>query len=680
MKQPGRFFILIAASLGLMTARAAAADQRDEIARVKIERTVYGFERSLGAMRAGRSGADRPDPALVADVEIFIKAARWGLRYDSEGSPTDAALIEMALSRCIERFPELDQGQPSWASKRGRLVRGYVSSVDGSVQPYGLVIPAGYDANTAMRLDVVLHGSTRPQGNSELKFIERFDDGDEDSKQLVEQPFIELHPLGRVENCYRWSGETDVLEAIGDVCHKYNIDRDRIVLRGMSMGASGTWHLGLKRPDRFVALGPYCGYVDTHRFSETPLETFVKVGPLPDHQELALHMLDSIDYAGNAGVVPVVAAMGEKDVFFQAHVLMGEAMQREGLALVNLISPGTGHVIDPATHAEQMKRIGEYAARGIARAPRQLRFVTWTLKYSRCHWIELLRLDEHYRRSEISARILDDGTIEVDQPRNVSKFAISPAILPEEEIKVRIAGAEIAIGRKREQGKPRQELILQRHADRWVVERERGAEEGRAKRPGLTGPIDDAFTTKFLCVRGTGRPWNERAHGYCEASLLRFAYEWSRYFRGELPVKEEDDVTEEDVRSGNLILFGDPGSNSWIAKVLAELPIRWTRDELVVAGESYRSAEHVPALIYPNPLAAAAGHERYVVINSGHTFREAELARLNYLLFPRWGDWAVLKMSAKAALKPSDPLDETVLRAGFFDEDWQLKGREAVQR
>ena len=38
------------------------------------------------------------------------------------------------------------------------------------------------------------------------------------------------------------------------------------------MGASGTWHLGLKHPDFFAALGPYCGYVDTHRFSETPGE------------------------------------------------------------------------------------------------------------------------------------------------------------------------------------------------------------------------------------------------------------------------------------------------------------------------------------------------------------------------------------------------------------------------
>ena len=173
-----------------------------------------------------------------------------------------------------------------------------------------------------------------------------------------------MHPLGRVENCYRWAGETDVFEAIEAVCRQYKIDRDRIVLRGMSMGASGTWHLGLKHPDRFVAIGPYCGYVDTHEFSHTPLSNFVKVDALPPHQEAALHMLDSVDYAANAGVVPEIACIGDKDVFFQAHVLMGKAMKREGLTMVNLISRGTGHVIDPVTHREQMRRIAEYADRG----------------------------------------------------------------------------------------------------------------------------------------------------------------------------------------------------------------------------------------------------------------------------------------------------------------------------
>src|SRR4029079_3361463 len=174
---------------------------------------------------------------------------------------------------------------PPWYNRRGKLALGYLSKIDHSVQPYGLIVPKGFDPKTPSRLDVVLHGSTRPVGMSELKFIARFDEGDGDSATAPEAPYIELHPLGRVENCYRWAGETDVFEAIDDVCKKYNIDRDRIVLRGMSMGASGPWRLCLRRPYRVVALGPYCGYVDTHRFSETPLDNFVRVGPLPEHQE-----------------------------------------------------------------------------------------------------------------------------------------------------------------------------------------------------------------------------------------------------------------------------------------------------------------------------------------------------------------------------------------------------------
>jgi hypothetical protein len=351
---------------------------------------------------------------------------------------------------------------------------------------------------------------------------------------------------------------------------------------------------------------------------------------------------------------------------------MGGAMQREGLTIVNLISPGTGHVIDPVTHAEQLRRIGEYAAAGINHVPRRLRFVTWTLKYPRCHWLELEGLAEHYHRSEISARILEDGVVEIDEPQNVTRFAVMPEALSDSGAKVRIAGTEFAIEENREEGKPRRPAIFARRVNGWALHSAREAGRTTEKRPGLTGPIDDAFTTKFLCVRGTGRAWNASIQKYADASLRRCAYEWHRYFRGELPVKDDTDVIDDDVRGKNLILFGDPGSNSWIARVLPELPIRWTESELVIAGTTYPATNHVPAIIHPNPLAAKIGTDRYVVLNSGHTFREAELNKLNYLLFPRWGDWAILKVGDKVPQDPSNPLEESVLKAGFFDEQWQF--------
>jgi poly(3-hydroxybutyrate) depolymerase len=658
--------LALAFSMFAFAARAETPAGLSTIEQKEVEQRLKQLEDKLAALRSGKvADADR-----LADADLFAKGVVWALRYEPRLEPADVVQVKKALDRGHERADALAAGKQPWAAKKGRLIRAYVSAVDGSTQPYGVVVPGGYDGKKSMRLDVVLHGSTRPVGLSELRFLARFDEGDGGGTAPDEPDYLELHPLGRVENCYRWAGEADVFEAIESACRNYAIDRDRIVLRGMSMGASGTWHLGLKHPDRFVALGPYCGYVDTHHFSETPMPNFVKVGPLPAQQELGLHMLDSIDYAANAGVVPVVACMGEKDPFFQAHVLMGQAMEKEGLKMVNLISPGTGHVIDPATHKEQMKRIGEYAARGLDHAPRHLRFVTWTLKYSQCDWLQVLGLNEHYQRAELEATPAEDGSVEVKEPRNITRFAARPPVPKGKTLRLRVGGTEVALP-SREAGAPAAPLVIGLRDAKWTYLGTLGELPFAGKRPGLQGPIDDAFTAPFLCVRGTGKPWNPAVGAWADANLKRFAYEWARYFRGDLPVKVDTEVTEADLRRCNLILFGDPGSNRWIARALPKLPLQWSREELRLGGKTYGAADHAPVLIQPNPLPGAEG--RYVVLNSGHTFHEKELASVNYLLFPRLGDWAVLKVTGKAPATPSDPLDEELLHAGYCDEQWQPK-------
>jgi hypothetical protein len=577
------------------------------------------------------------------DVAVYAKAAAWALAYEPALKAGDAELLRKTLDRGARRAADADR---AWCRKKGRVARGFRSEVDGSIQPYGLIVPASYDPSKPMRLDVVLHGSQQPSGTSELRFLNQFEDGD----RGPDQDYLELHPLGRVENGYRYSGETDVFEAIEAACRNYAIDRRRIVLRGMSMGASGTWHLGLKHPDRFVALGPYCGYVDTHQFSETPVKGFVKVGPLPPYQEKTLTMLDSVGYAANAGMAPAIACVGDKDVFFSCHVLMGEAMQREGLSLVNLISPGTGHVIDPVTHREQMRRIAERASTGLDPAPKRVRFVTWTLKYNRCFWIELLGLREHYVRAEVDARIGDDGDLVIEEPKNVLRFSILPPASGAR--RARIGGSRIDLP-----GDGAKPVTLEERGGTWVLV-EKTAAEG--KRPGLQGPIDDAFASAFLCVRGTGTPWNAKVQKWADASLERFAAEWRFWFRGDLPVKDDARVTEEDRRTRHLILFGDPGSNRWIADALPKLPLSWTREELRVRGRNYGAAEHAPALIAASPLPGAAG--RYVVLNSGHTFHPPA-EKINYLFYPRLGDWAVLKLG--------DGAEGSVADAGLFDEQWK---------
>jgi len=69
-----------------------------------------------------------------------------------------------------------------------------------------------------MRLDIVLHGSTRTTGIAELKFIQAYDGGDHEEPPPPDVDYIELFPMGRLgENAYRFEGETDVDEGVTGV-------------------------------------------------------------------------------------------------------------------------------------------------------------------------------------------------------------------------------------------------------------------------------------------------------------------------------------------------------------------------------------------------------------------------------------------------------------------------------
>ena len=184
------------------------------------------------------------------------------------------------------------------------------------------------------------------------------------------------------------------------------------------------------------------------------------------------------------------------------------------------------------------------------------------------------------------------------------------------------------------------------------------------KRHNLQGPIDDAFMEPFVCVFPSGKAWNESHAAWASWTHDRFAREFDKWFRGRVPTVKDSDVTDELIADKNLILFGDPGSNAVIARVLEKLPVEWTEDTIEVGGKKYDPAQHGLSLIYPNPL----NPDRYVVINSGHTMHEAEFQGTNALLFPRLGDIAVQKF----AKQKGGHFSEETMWADLFNSEWTL--------
>jgi hypothetical protein len=179
-------------------------------------------------------------------------------------------------------------------------------------------------------------------------------------------------------------------------------------------------------------------------------------------------------------------------------------------------------------------------------------------------------------------------------------------------------------------------------------------------RPPARRRPDDAFLEPFLLVRPTGKPWNEAAHRHALRILERFDRAWAMNYRAHPRIKNDAQVTSDDFARYNVVLFGDPGSNRWIAKALSKLPLKWTRESIAIGARSFPSAENLPVLAYPNPLNPS----RYLVLNTGLTISEQEY-NADYAM-PRFGDIAVLRVK-----DPSEPPE--IAWADLFDESWKLR-------
>jgi dienelactone hydrolase len=599
------------------------------------------------------------------DAEIYLKAAQWIKKHDEFYDKNSTAWTLDALDRGLLRASQLAQGETPWVNETGHaVVRAYRSRIDGSVQPYAVTFPADYgkDASRKWRIDLVLHG--RDPSLTEVKFLNQHS-GDQPAPKG--QDWVQIDIYGRGNNAYRWAGETDVNEAFDTflaaerALGRLNLlDSSRMVLRGFSMGGAGTWHLGLHNPGRWCVIGPGAGFTTTRGYWKDLPEK------LPPAVESCLHIYDAVDYAENAFNVPVVAYAGANDDQLQAAKNIEAKLKPANIPMTLLIAPGLKHEFPAEWRKKAEEEYAKYVEKGRPEYPKQVHFVTYTLKYPQGEWVTLLSLGEHYKRAVVDAEETENGY--KVKTENVRSFRIDlPSGSSRRLLTLAVDGQSIE-ARPYLSTDGTLHIYFDRRGERWTVVLPERLYTDRQRRflkvTGLQGPIDDAFMDSFLCVRGTGKPWHEGPQKFADEELKRFAFEWDRFMRGELPVKDDVDVTSEDLALHHLILFGDPSSNSLIAQALDGLPLEWTKETIKLGGQSVKAADHVPVLIYPSPLNAG----RYIVLNSGHTFHAADFLGTNARLFPRLGDFAIL---APAPTK-NDHAGAIVVTVGLFDDSWRV--------
>src|SRR5229473_3675657 len=99
---------------------------------------------TAGLARLARSIDKIGGNPLAPDVQIFHNAVRYALQYDEFFKPEEIFRAKELLRQGLERAEALRRGSAPWTGDTGLVVRGYVSKIDRSVQPYGLVVPPSF--------------------------------------------------------------------------------------------------------------------------------------------------------------------------------------------------------------------------------------------------------------------------------------------------------------------------------------------------------------------------------------------------------------------------------------------------------------------------------------------------------------------------------------------------------
>lgn len=613
---------------------------------------------------------------LLPDVEIFYNAVEIAKTYQEFFKPAEVKNAMELLKIGNQRADQLGAGKAPWTSATGLVVRGFRSKIDGTAQPYGLVIPKDYDDNRAndFRLDIWFHG--RGETLSENNFIfQRM----KNKGTYAPEKTIVLHPYGRYSNAFKLAGEVDTLEGIESVRDRYRIDPHLISVRGFSMGGAGCWQMAVHFPGDWFAANPGAGFSETPKF----LKFFQKETLAPTWYEKKLwNLYDCDKWAENLKHCPTYAYSGADDIQKQAADVMAGAMSDLKMQLDHTVWPKTKHRIPPEAAAVMESKMSSAAraaklAQSRNQIPKNLTFTTFTLKYNRLHWLTIDSLQEHWKKARIETTYRKYTKTAQDSPKdnkamlsvkveNINAFTIDFDKFWQEETELNLI---ISTGRNFGQFKVERAATLGGKVTYEIIDGKwRGSPNGTKdvlrKKHDLQGPIDDAFLDSFLFVTPSGKSRHSKFQKWMEDEMDHAKTHWRRHFRGVARTVLDKELTLEQIRSSNLILWGDRDSNQVISQIIDQLPIQWNSNSIQLNKLKYNSDKHALVCVYPNPL----NPEKYIVLNSGFTFREFAYLN-NARQVPKLPDWAIIDLDTK----PNSQWPGKVVNANFFDEFWQLK-------
>jgi predicted peptidase len=147
-------------------------------------------------------------------------------------------------------------------------------TVDKKERKFAVFVPRDYSAAKKYPAIVFLHGLFESGRDARRCLSAGL--GPVIAKDPQHWPFISVFP----QTMGSWRGAANerlVLACLDDVEASFSIDKDRVILAGLSYGGRATWEIGAKHRDRFAALVPMSGdAVDDacNQLKDTPVWAF----------------------------------------------------------------------------------------------------------------------------------------------------------------------------------------------------------------------------------------------------------------------------------------------------------------------------------------------------------------------------------------------------------------------
>lgn len=508
----------------------------------------------------------------------------------------------------------------------------YVSVVDLSPQPYLLYIPA--TAKPPWPLVVYLHGYVPSYVPSdwigpnpeELALYERLG-------------AVWVCPFGRSNTDFLTVGERDVLDVMGEIKRRFEVDEDRVYLVGYSMGGSGVWTLLCHYPDIWASALILAGRTDFYLWHDLDPAT------LSPWLNFMIRMDNPIDLVCNAARVPLTVLHGDVDwVVKKGHsVNMVRKLKELGGTADLFWLTGCDHwrALLALQEEDIVKRIFEY--RRSERSAASGRYIVYTPKYGQVGGLSVDGLQNWLQAGEVSFS-------EDNEEVKLHCKGVAALRLPKDLADLVPEGFESAEG-----------------ICRPVIDepREGGVSPFPAKGPGVSGCFKDVTCGPFAIVYGT----SGRRNSALKEAAEKWAETWYAFAKGRALVYADRDLPEEVFRQRSLILVGEAEENSVVRRISQRVPFRIERGKITLVGSGGREMElggggedEGYIITYPNPLTGM-----YAAFTGSVMWGERLSINHKWDFVP---DIVVFRKGGEGFMDADE-----CLWAGFFDEYWRVDKR-----